>query len=76
MLAVHEQIVAAVLDAARLEAGRGGGFTVSIALAARLCALVLTGPDGEAQVTTLAAGTLAKLAAGDSRGALEPISAR
>ena len=76
MLAVHEQIVAAALDAARLEAGRGGGFTVSTALAARLRALVLTGPDGEAQVTTLAAGTLAKLATGDSRGALEPISAR
>jgi indolepyruvate ferredoxin oxidoreductase, beta subunit len=76
MLAVHEQIVAAVLDAAPLEAGRGGGFTVSTALAARLCALVLAGPDGEAQVTTLAAGTLAKLASGDSRGALEPISAR
>jgi indolepyruvate ferredoxin oxidoreductase beta subunit len=76
MLAAHEQMLAAVLDAARLEAGRGEGFAVSTALAARLRALVLAGPDGEAQVPALAAGTLVKLEAGDTRGALEPISAR
>jgi indolepyruvate ferredoxin oxidoreductase beta subunit len=76
MLTVHEQILVAVLAAARLEAGRGGGFAVSTALAARLRALVLAGPDGEAQVPVLAAGTLTRLEAGDSRGALEPISAR
>ncbi len=76
MLAVHEQMLAASLSAARLEAGRGAGFAVSTALAARLRALVLTGPDGEAQVPAVAAATLAKLEAGDVRGALEPISAR
>jgi indolepyruvate ferredoxin oxidoreductase beta subunit len=76
MLAAHEQMLAAVLDAARLEAGRGEGFAVATALAARLRALVLAGPDGEAQVPALAAGTLVKLEAGDTRGALEPISAR
>jgi indolepyruvate ferredoxin oxidoreductase beta subunit len=57
MLAVHEQLVAAVLASARLEAGRGG-FEASIALAARLRALVLSGPDGEAQVPRVAATAL------------------
>ena len=47
MLAVHEQIVAGVLRAVTLEAGRREGFSVSRALAARLRALVLQGPDGE-----------------------------
>jgi hypothetical protein len=72
MLAVHEQLLAAVLSAARLEAGRGAGFDVSTALAARLRALVLSGPDGEAQVPAVAASALAQLQAGDAR----PISAR
>jgi indolepyruvate ferredoxin oxidoreductase beta subunit len=76
MLTVHEQIVAAAVGAGRLEAGRGEGFAVSTALAARLRALVLAGPDGEAQVSAVATATLAKLEAGDARGALEPISAR
>ncbi len=76
MTAVHEEIVAATLRAARLEAGRGEGFAVSTALAARLRALVLAGPDGEAQVPAVAAAALARLEAGDARGALEPISAR
>ena len=72
MLAVHEQLLAAVLSAGRLEAGRGAGFDVSTALAARLRALVLSGPDGEAQVPAAAASALAQLQAGDPR----PISAR
>jgi indolepyruvate ferredoxin oxidoreductase, beta subunit len=76
MLAMHEQMIAAVLRAARLEADRDRGFAVSTALAARLHTLVLAGPDGEAQVPGVAAATLARLEAGDSRGALEPISAR
>jgi indolepyruvate ferredoxin oxidoreductase beta subunit len=76
MLAVHEAILAATERAGRLEAGRGDGFAVSRALAAGLRALVLAGPDGEAQVPAVAAATLAKLEAGDARGALEPISAR
>jgi indolepyruvate ferredoxin oxidoreductase beta subunit len=64
MLAVHEQLVAAVLASAGLEAKHGQGFEASIALAARLRALVLAGPDGEAQVPQVAAA------------ALEPLSAR
>jgi indolepyruvate ferredoxin oxidoreductase beta subunit len=76
MLAVHELILDAVLRAGGLEAARGAGFAVSTALAARLRVLVLAGPDGEAEVPTVAAATLARLEAGDARGALEPISAR
>jgi indolepyruvate ferredoxin oxidoreductase beta subunit len=76
MLAVHAQIVDAGLQAGRLEAAGGAGFGVATALAARLRALVLSGPDGEAQVPSVAAAALARLAAGDARGALEPISVR
>jgi indolepyruvate ferredoxin oxidoreductase beta subunit len=76
MLALHEQILAAAERAGRLEAGRGEGFAVSSALAARLRTLVLAGPDGEAQVPAVAAATLDRLEAGDVQGALEPISAR
>jgi indolepyruvate ferredoxin oxidoreductase beta subunit len=75
MLAMHEQILDATIRAARVEAGGAGGFAVSTTLAARLRALVLGGPDGEAQVPAVAAATLARLEAGDRRGALEPISA-
>jgi indolepyruvate ferredoxin oxidoreductase beta subunit len=64
MLAVHEQLLEAVRDASRLEAERGQGFGASIALAARLRAAVLAGPDGEAQVPQIAAA------------ALEPLSSR
>jgi indolepyruvate ferredoxin oxidoreductase, beta subunit len=63
MLALHEQLVAAVLQSAQLEAGRGRGFEVSTALAARLRGLVLAGPDGEAQVPAVAAATLEPLSA-------------
>jgi indolepyruvate ferredoxin oxidoreductase, beta subunit len=61
MLALHEQLLDAVLTAARLEAARGRGFDTSIALAARLRAAVLAGPDGEAQVPALAAAALEPL---------------
>jgi len=63
MLALHEQLVQAVLQSAQLEAGRGRGFEVSTALAARLRGLVLAGPDGEAQVPHVAAATLEPLSA-------------
>jgi indolepyruvate ferredoxin oxidoreductase beta subunit len=63
MLAVHEQLLDAVLTAARLEAARGRGFDASTALAARLRAAVLAGPDGEAQVAQLAAAALEPLGA-------------
>jgi indolepyruvate ferredoxin oxidoreductase beta subunit len=76
MLAVHEQILAAVLKSAQLESRGGTGLAVSTALAARLRQLVLAGPDGEARVGEIAAVTLARLEAGDTRGALEPLSAR
>jgi hypothetical protein len=55
MLGMHEQLLAAVLASARREAERGGRFEASIALAERLRALVLSGPDGEAQVPRVAA---------------------
>jgi indolepyruvate ferredoxin oxidoreductase beta subunit len=61
MLAVHEQILAAVLAAARADAGRGQGFAASTALAGRLRAAVLAGPEGEAQVPQLAAAALESL---------------
>lgn len=63
MLAVHEQLLDAVLTATRLEAARGRGFEASTALAARLRAAVLAGPDGEAQVPQLAAAALEPLGA-------------
>jgi len=63
MLALHEQLVRAVLQSAQLEADRGRGFEVSTALAARLRGLVLAGPDGEAQVPQVAAATLEPLSA-------------
>jgi hypothetical protein len=53
-----------VLTATRLESARGRGFDASTALAARLRAAVLAGPEGEAQVPQLTAA------------ALEPLSAR
>jgi indolepyruvate ferredoxin oxidoreductase beta subunit len=61
MLALHEQLVAGVLEAAGLEAARGGGFRESTALAARMRALILEGPDGEAQVSAVAAATRLRL---------------
>jgi indolepyruvate ferredoxin oxidoreductase, beta subunit len=76
MLAVHEQIVAGVLRAVQLEAPRRQGFHVSRALAERLRALVLQGPDGEARVGPTVAATLARLETGDVTGALEPLAAR
>jgi hypothetical protein len=76
MLALHTQILDATLAAGRLESRGAADFAVSTALAARLRALVLSGPDGEGQVPAVAAAALARLEAGDVRGALEPISAR
>jgi indolepyruvate ferredoxin oxidoreductase beta subunit len=63
MLALHEQLLDAVLAAARLEATRGHGFDASTALAARLRTAVLAGPDGEAQVPQLVAAALEPLGA-------------
>jgi len=51
------------LQSAQLEADRGRGFEISIALAAHLRGLVLAGPDGEAQVMDVAAATLEPLSA-------------
>jgi hypothetical protein len=70
MTALHERLLAAVLRAAEAEARRGDGFAVSTALAARLRALVLAGPDGEAQVPATVETALARLEAGDVAGAL------
>jgi indolepyruvate ferredoxin oxidoreductase beta subunit len=63
MTGLHEQVVAASLRAMELEAAQGPGFARSTALAARLCALVLEGPDGEARVPAVTAAALAELGA-------------
>jgi len=73
MFALHEEIVAGVLRAAELEGRQGPGFAVSTALAARLRALVLAGPDGEAKVPAAVSATLARLEAGDVAGALASV---
>jgi len=70
MTALHETLLAGVLRAAELEARGAGGFAVSTALAARLRALVLAGPDGEARVPGTIDAALARLEAGDAAGAL------
>jgi len=70
MLALHEALLAGVLRAADLEEQRAAGFAVSTALAARLRALVLAGPDGEAQVAATIDAALERLVAGDAAGAL------
>jgi indolepyruvate ferredoxin oxidoreductase, beta subunit len=70
MFALHEELLAGVLRAADLEARRGRGFATSTALAARLRALVLAGPDGEARVTAAISETLGLLEAGDASGRL------
>ena len=70
MTALHERLLAGVLRAADVEERRAAGFPVSTALAARLRALVLAGPDGEARVDATIQTTLARLEAGDAAGAL------
>jgi hypothetical protein len=54
---------------AETEALGGAGAAVSTALAARLRALVLEGPDGESRAEALAAAVRARLDAGDLAGA-------
>jgi indolepyruvate ferredoxin oxidoreductase beta subunit len=76
LTALHEQLLAAVERAAALEAAGGAGFAVAPALAARLRALVLEGPDGEAQVPPTIAAALGRLEAGDVAGALAPLTGR
>jgi len=70
MTALHEALVAGVLKAADLEARGGAGFAASTALAARVRALVLAGPDGEAKVADTLSAALARLESGDAAGAL------
>ena len=70
MTALHERLLTGVLRAADVEERRAAGFPVSTALAARLRALVLAGPDGEARVDATIQTTLARLEAGDAAGAL------
>jgi len=70
MTALHETLLAGVLRAAALEERRGTDYAVSTALAARLRALVLAGPDGEARVSATISATLDRLEAGDAAGAL------
>jgi indolepyruvate ferredoxin oxidoreductase beta subunit len=70
MMTLHETLLTAVLRAADLEERRAAGFAVSTALAARLRALVLAGPDGEARVPGTIEAALARLESGDAAGAL------
>jgi indolepyruvate ferredoxin oxidoreductase, beta subunit len=70
MTALHEALLTGVLRAAELEARQAAGFAASTALAARLRALVLAGPDGEARVPAMIDATLERLDAGDAAGAL------
>jgi indolepyruvate ferredoxin oxidoreductase beta subunit len=70
LTAVHETLLTGVLRAMESEARRGDGFAVSTALAGRLRALVLAGPDGEARVPATIDAALARLEAGDAAGAL------
>jgi indolepyruvate ferredoxin oxidoreductase beta subunit len=58
LLAVHEQLVAAVLRSVEVEAAAGRGFAGSTALAARLRALTLEGPDAEAQIPAVVGAAL------------------
>ncbi|HTO13694.1 MAG TPA: DUF6537 domain-containing protein, partial [Candidatus Binatia bacterium] len=70
LLALHEALLAGVLRAADVEERRAAGFAVSTALAARLRALVLAGPDGETRVDATLTAALARLEGGDGAGAL------
>ncbi|HET7342474.1 MAG TPA: indolepyruvate oxidoreductase subunit beta family protein [Methylomirabilota bacterium] len=72
-LALQGQLVAAVLTAADLQARRGDGFAVATALAARLRALMLSGPEAEARIPSVTSATLARLEAGDVAGALASV---
>jgi indolepyruvate ferredoxin oxidoreductase beta subunit len=74
MAGLFDELLAAVQEAAALEAGRG--VTAATALAARFRTLVLQGPEGEAQAREVAAEALTRLRAGDREGALAPAVAR
>jgi indolepyruvate ferredoxin oxidoreductase, beta subunit len=74
MTALHETLLAGVLRAAAVEERRGTGYGVSTALAARLRALVLAGPDGEARVPATISAALDRLEAGDTAGAVEALA--
>jgi len=63
-----------VRRAAAIEERHGAGYAVSTALAARLRALVLAGPDGEARVPATISAALDGLEAGDAAGAAERLT--
>lgn len=70
MAALVEDLLPRVLRVADAEAAAGGGYPVATTLAARYRALVLEGPDGEAQAARLAAETEARLQAAGPAAAL------
>ncbi|MGH7356637.1 MAG: indolepyruvate oxidoreductase subunit beta family protein [Candidatus Rokuibacteriota bacterium] len=74
MGALFERLLASAGHATEVETRRGGGAPVAAALARRFRELVLTGPDGEAEVEALASRTLALLEAGDRTGALAALT--
>jgi indolepyruvate ferredoxin oxidoreductase beta subunit len=69
LVALFEAALEVVMRTAETEALGGAGAAVSTALAARLRALVLEGPDGESRAEALAAAVRARLDAGDLAGA-------
>jgi indolepyruvate ferredoxin oxidoreductase beta subunit len=65
MALLFDDLLARVERVADLEAERGHGYAVAHGLAARYRALVLEGPDGEAQAPALAAHVETRLATAD-----------
>ena len=65
MTALFDELLAAVVAVATVEASRGAGFVLATDLAAAYRRLVLQGPDGEGQAHALAAGVTTKIAAAD-----------
>jgi indolepyruvate ferredoxin oxidoreductase, beta subunit len=68
--ATFDDLLAHVASAADLAAASDGDFEVARALARRCQALVLAGPEGEAQAPRVAADAVARLEARDRAGAL------
>jgi indolepyruvate ferredoxin oxidoreductase beta subunit len=70
MTALFDDLLDTTLAAATHESRRGEGFPLATGLAASYRALVLKGPDGEAQAQNLATAIRAQLTADDYKAAL------
>ena len=65
LVAVFDDLLAMVMRAAELEAAAGGDFRVAAGLAGRYHAVVLGGPEREAEARALARGVIQRLEARD-----------